>query len=306
MRRPPVPERPPFPNWGVTVIATGAMIVILILGVAFSQHLAGPQAGAAPVPAAGGSDTGNTTSANVAPVAVPAHQTYNPQAPTALQGKTVNVTLTVATPGASILYTTDGTDPDSVVGGATKQYAGTAIPITATTTLKARGVMDGMGASAVMTEVYTKVEPGKVATPTANPAGRNFTGTLSVTLTSATAGAAVYYTTDGTAPTASTPPPDSTEDVWSSLPTAAPPREAPAFATPPSSTRPVPETPPPAPVAAPRTAPPAEDNVDALLDHPADSATTQAVRPSSGDSAPGKKLPPQKKDLSKWDPDALN
>jgi hypothetical protein len=115
----------------------------------------------------------------------------------------VNVTLTVATPGASILYTTDGTDPDSVVGGATKQYAGTAIPITATTTLKARGVMDGMGASAVMTEVYTKVEPGKVATPTANPAGRNFTGTLSVTLTSATAGAAVYYTTDGTAPTAS-------------------------------------------------------------------------------------------------------
>jgi|GEM_PF-6160459 len=110
----------------------------------------------------------------------------------------------------------------------------------------------------------------------------------------------------GTAPTASTPPPDSTEDVWSSLPTAAPPREAPAFATPPSSTRPVPETPPPAPVAASRTASPTEDNVDALLDHPADSATTQAVPRPPGDTAPGKKLPPQKKDLSKWDPDALN
>lgn len=122
MRRPPVLERPSFPNWGVTAIATGAMIVALILGVAFSQHLAGPQAGAVPVPAAGGSDTGNTTSANTAPVAVPAHQTYNPQAPATLQGKTVNVTLTVKEVLISIApdvayhaWTFNGTVPGPVI-----------------------------------------------------------------------------------------------------------------------------------------------------------------------------------------------
>lgn len=116
----------------------------------------------------------------------------------------VSVSLTVATPGASILITMDGSGPDSVVGGKTVQWDGKPILITETTTLKARAVMDGMGASGVMTEVYTKVQPGKVATPTANPGGRNFTGTLSVMLSTATPGAAIYYTTDNTIPSDAT------------------------------------------------------------------------------------------------------
>lgn len=41
----------------------------------------------------------------------------------------------------------------------------------------------------------------RVATPVANPKGQSFTGTLNVTLTSATDGAKIYYTTDGTTPT---------------------------------------------------------------------------------------------------------
>ena len=112
----------------------------------------------------------------------------------------VSVSLTVATLGASILYTVDGSDPDSVVGGMTKQYTGAAILITDNTTLKARAVKIDMQASAIMTEVYKKVAPAKVATPVANPGGRNFTGTLNVALTTATAGAAIYYTTDGSIP----------------------------------------------------------------------------------------------------------
>jgi hypothetical protein len=108
------------------------------------------------------------------------------------------------------------------------------------------------------------------------------------------------------ASTASARSPLETDDVWSSLPTAAPPREAPAaFAgpTPAPAPSPAPVSPPPAPASA--LAPPAEDNVDALLDHH-DGSAAHAVRSSPADAAPpAKTLPPPKKDLSKWDPDAL-
>jgi Chitobiase/beta-hexosaminidase C-terminal domain len=42
-----------------------------------------------------------------------------------------------------------------------------------------------------------------VATPTINPAGGNFTDSVSVTLQTATLGASIHYTTDGSAPTQS-------------------------------------------------------------------------------------------------------
>lgn len=41
----------------------------------------------------------------------------------------------------------------------------------------------------------------QVNMPTANPSGGNFTGTIQVTLTSSTTGAAIYYTLDGSVPT---------------------------------------------------------------------------------------------------------
>jgi hypothetical protein len=130
------------------------------------------------------------------PIADPKGQEFS-----ALSGG-VKVTLTVGTPGASILYTEDDTEPDSVVGGSTKQYAGP-IAITDTRTIKARGVMDGMGASGVMTETYTKVQPGKVAAPAAYPISKTFVGTMTVTLSTATAGATIYYTINGDVPDSS-------------------------------------------------------------------------------------------------------
>jgi hypothetical protein len=130
------------------------------------------------------------------PIATPTGREFSALSPG------VSVTLNVATSGASILYTLDGSEPDSVVGGKTLQFAGP-ILIKATTTLKARGVMDGMSASTVMTEVYTLVQPGKVATPTANPPGKSFSGNLSVILLSATPATVIWYTLDGTIPDSS-------------------------------------------------------------------------------------------------------
>lgn len=63
-----------------------------------------------------------------------------------------NVTLSSATPGAIIYYTTDGTTP---VPGVGRIYTGP-IPIVGTTVLKAIAVLPGWKDSKVMVETYTK------------------------------------------------------------------------------------------------------------------------------------------------------
>ncbi len=65
------------------------------------------------------------------------------------------VTISCATAGAKIYYTTDGTEPTI----ASKLYNG-AFTITTTTTIKAIAVKDGMTDSAVVTATYTKKSSG--------------------------------------------------------------------------------------------------------------------------------------------------
>ncbi|WP_339225786.1 chitobiase/beta-hexosaminidase C-terminal domain-containing protein [Paenibacillus sp. FSL H7-0357] len=106
------------------------------------------------------------------------------------------VTLSSATSGAVIYYTTDGTTPTS----SSTLYSG-AITLTSAKTIKAIAVKPGMTDSSVLSESYTIM--AQVAAPTANPAGGEVASGTAVTLSSATSGAVIYYTTDGTTPTSS-------------------------------------------------------------------------------------------------------
>ena len=112
---------------------------------------------------------------------------------------TTDVTLADATSGAKIYYTEDGTTPTIPATGTTKLYAG-AISVSTTTTIKAIAQSGTDTISTVSTGTYT------FPTPTANPVFSVLTGTYdtvqSVKITDATAGAVIYYTLNGTTPTA--------------------------------------------------------------------------------------------------------
>lgn len=104
-----------------------------------------------------------------------------------------SVTITCATAGAAIHYTTDGATPTA----ASPAYAG-AIAVTTTTTVKAMATLAGQADSAVATATYVL----RAATPVIAPAAGTYATAQAVTITSATPGAAIHYTTDGSAPTA--------------------------------------------------------------------------------------------------------
>lgn len=110
---------------------------------------------------------------------------------------TQSVTIACATSGATIYYTTDGTTPTT----SSTQYTG-ALSITTTTTVKAIATATGYTQSGVGTATYTISTP-RAATPTFSPSPGTYTSNQSVTLSDATSGATIYYTTDGSTPTTS-------------------------------------------------------------------------------------------------------
>jgi hypothetical protein len=109
-----------------------------------------------------------------------------------------SVTLTTATSGGSIYYTVDGSVPSATNG---TLYSGP-VAITVSATLKAVTVKDGLTDSPVMVKEYTL----KAAKPTASVPGGSYSAAQSVALTTATGGAVIYYTTNGSAPSASSTP----------------------------------------------------------------------------------------------------
>ena len=106
-----------------------------------------------------------------------------------------SVTITCATEGAKIYYTTDGSEPTA----SSTEYSD-AISVTAAVTLKAIAVKSGMNNSAVASASYTI--KGTVASPEFSLASGAVESGTEVTITCSTEGAKIYYTTDGTEPTA--------------------------------------------------------------------------------------------------------
>ena len=106
-----------------------------------------------------------------------------------------SVSLSDSTTGAAIYYTTNGSTPTA----ASTLYSAP-IAVSATTTIEAIAVASGYTNSAVATGAYTINIP-TAATPAFSPAPGSFSSAQSVTLSDATTGAAIYYTTNGTMPT---------------------------------------------------------------------------------------------------------
>jgi Chitobiase/beta-hexosaminidase C-terminal domain/Fn3 associated len=106
------------------------------------------------------------------------------------------VTLTDATPNATIYCTTDGSTPTT----SSPIYSG-AITISNSIIIQAIAVVAGVTPSPVSSASYVIVAP-TVATPTLGLAAGSYAGTQTLTITDGTSGATIYYTTNGATPTA--------------------------------------------------------------------------------------------------------
>jgi sugar lactone lactonase YvrE len=124
---------------------------------------------------------------------------FSPQAGTYARDQ--SVTITSATPGVTIHYTTDGSTP-------TSSSATYTAPISVegngtSKTIKAMATDADLTASGTGSATY--VIYYQVAVPDFTPAAGTYSGDQSVTITCATPGAAIHFTTDGSAPTSSSP-----------------------------------------------------------------------------------------------------
>jgi alpha-L-arabinofuranosidase len=106
------------------------------------------------------------------------------------------VSIADATTGAVIYYTTNGSTPTT----SSTKYTG-AIKVSASETIKAIAAATNHSNSAVASAAY--VISSKVATPTFSVAAGTYASAQMVSIVDATSGATIYYTTNGTTPTAS-------------------------------------------------------------------------------------------------------
>lgn len=110
-----------------------------------------------------------------------------------------SVTMASTTPSAQIYYTLDGSTPTT----ASTQYSGP-ITIGADTTVKAIATAAGYSQSSVSTATFTF--SGQAPPVSFAPGGGTYASAQTVTLSDTDASATIYYTTDGSTPSASSTP----------------------------------------------------------------------------------------------------
>jgi predicted RecA/RadA family phage recombinase len=111
----------------------------------------------------------------------------------------VNVTITDATNGATITYTTDGSTPIPGSNGMTISSGGS-FTLTSSATVTAIASATNYTNSNTAAVAYTITALPQAATPQISPAAASYSGSVNVTITDATSGAAITYTTDGSTP----------------------------------------------------------------------------------------------------------
>ena len=135
---------------------------------------------------------------NAAATSQAASPTFTPGAGTYASAHTVSISS--ATPSATIYYTTNGTTPTT----SSAVYSGP-ITVSANETLEAIATARGLTNSAVSTAAYivNVATASQVASPTFSPAAGAYASAQTVSISSATPSATIYYTTNGTTPTTS-------------------------------------------------------------------------------------------------------
>ena len=111
-----------------------------------------------------------------------------------------SVTITESDAKAKIYYTLDGSTPSA----SSMLYASGGFSLTATGTITVQAIaIDGTSSSAIATATYS-VAPASVAAPTFSPAtGTTLTSGQMVTIADSDPKATIYYTVDGSTPSAS-------------------------------------------------------------------------------------------------------
>ena len=160
----------PAVKFAVPTVANGKVYVGAAYQVSVFGGLSGPQPQQTPTP-----------------VFSPGSETFT---------SSVQVTIT-DDPRATIYYTTDGSTPTT----SSTQYTGS-ITVTTTETINAMATAPGFTPSAVASATYTLIQP-QTAPPTFSPGGGTYLLPQRVTISDASPGAAIYYTTDGSTPTTS-------------------------------------------------------------------------------------------------------
>lgn len=125
------------------------------------------------------------------PIIYPEGRTYS---------STVNVVISCSTINASIYYTTDGSDPTE---SSVKYASEISLTSSGTYIVKAIAVKDGLKSDIVSAEYTLNIAQNRTERPVITPATGTFFGAQNVTISCATDGAVIYYTTNGSDPTES-------------------------------------------------------------------------------------------------------